>query len=228
MKLHNVEQGTDEWKMVKLCKPSMSHASTLRVNGAGNITYARQLVAEKLIGLAADDGYISNDMMRGIELESYARRAFIAQTGMDIEQIGFVETDYGYGCSPDGWLPGQYGLEIKCPKPHNHLAMMDIEKVLEEYNDQMQGGMLCCEVDRWFFVSFCPEIKQLPIIIHEISQDKKTIEKIHDGAINALEMRDKMLMSMPDDVNSDVARISVDAAKHWKYLTELNNGEVKL
>lgn len=51
----------------------------------------------------------------GTRNEAGALTEYIMETGNEVEQIGFVNYEHWAGCSPDGLIGEDGGLEIKCP-----------------------------------------------------------------------------------------------------------------
>ncbi len=105
---------------------------------------------------------------RGNALEPQAREWYAQHTGYDVVQVGFIEHDSGgFGCSPDGLIyldngdggsPNwpEWGVEIKCPMPENHLAWLLAGVLPDEHKLQVHAGMAVTGLDRWDFLSFCP------------------------------------------------------------------------
>jgi hypothetical protein len=65
-----------------------------------------------------------------------------------------LREDGRVGCSPDGFIGDDGILEIKCPKPENHIGyLLDVEGI--GYRCQVQGHALADgpEVGRYDFVS---------------------------------------------------------------------------
>jgi hypothetical protein len=94
-------------------------------------------------------------------------------TGYEVLEVGFVSQD-GFGCSPDGltiYADGncRHGVEIKCPVPETHLAWLwEHEKtgqMPECHKLQVHASMVCCEVSRWDFFSYCPGDVPMHVIV---------------------------------------------------------------
>jgi hypothetical protein len=118
----------------------------------------------------------------GNMLEPSARVAYESMTGYEVQEVGFVSQD-GFGCSPDGLFPDygdlrhadvvfekyKHGVEIKCPVPETHLAWLwEHEKtgqMPECHKLQVHASMVCCEVSRWDFFSYCPGDVPLHVVV---------------------------------------------------------------
>jgi len=165
---------------------------------AGAITYIRKKVAESLTMPSDTEQWQSPAMQWGNETEHQAVDAFIAKTGLDVQDCKdnqqFLQMG-GYGGTPDGVIidPTDYsitGLEIKCPDSHNHVFNLyniewggDLLKHYPEYYWQVQGLMLITGADYWFFVSFDPRFIEQKHQLHIVKIDR------HDGDIDLLTHR---------------------------------------
>lgn len=199
----------------------MSRASDLLTGGKGmtRASYLREVAAEILSGPPADDGYQSTDMVRGRELEHYARLAYEAASGKIVTQIGFATIAHGrIGASPDGLIHGgEAALEIKCPRPKNHLRYLARAQVERDHGAQLQGVAWVLEVPLVDFVSFCPEVSACPLIIHTIARDDDLIRRITDSAIYGITEIDKMVAEVRSlgSPSAKVRAIADEAAKYW-------------
>ncbi len=126
MKIIDVEQGTPEWHQIRLGRLTGSVVSdafaTIKSGwGAGRKNLRVRLVLERLTGKSQESGFSSFDMERGTLLEPDARSAYEVETGLLVQQIGFVAHDeLMAGCSPDG-LTEDGLVDFKCPKAATHL-----------------------------------------------------------------------------------------------------------
>jgi hypothetical protein len=125
MKKIECEQGSPEWLTARLGIPSASQFSKIVTGKGGKSTqveaYINQLVAEELTG-ETTLVYVNEHMKRGTELESDARELYEALTGTTVQEVGFCLHDtVNAGCSPDGLVGEDGGLEIKCAAPSTHV-----------------------------------------------------------------------------------------------------------
>jgi hypothetical protein len=207
----------------------MSHAADLLVGGQGKTrqSYLMKVAADRLASFPSDDFY-SRDMLRGNELERFARRAFEA-THSEVETVGFVlHDDERIGCSPDG-LTSYEGIEIKCPRPETHLKYLSKEYAAKEHGPQIQGCMWICERSWWYFVSFCPWVAALPLIIHTIDRDEAMIAKLAESAIRGADEIDELVHSVKTggQWTLEVEEHAAEARNHWANLFA-GNDEVQL
>jgi hypothetical protein len=177
MKIHDVEQKTDEWYSLRAGIPTTSNfdkiiTPTGKESGQSD-KYADKCLAEYLAGGPLDDGYTNHWMKRGTELEGEAREKYEFINDVDVEQVGFV-TNHGAGCSPDGMV-GRWGLiEIKCLKAEN---VIDSYRggVPKKYIPQVQGQMWVCEREYCDLVIYHPKLK---INIIRIEKDEEYVIKM--------------------------------------------------
>jgi hypothetical protein len=220
MKVIDCIQGTPEWHAVRRGKITMSHAKDLLTGGAGKTreSYLLKVAAERVSDYP-DPDYRTNDMVRGNELEPFARRIFEALMG-PIGQVGFVLHDNEQiGCSPDG-LGETYGLEIKCPRPDAHIKYMSAAFAAKEHGPQMQGCLWICERPVWYFVSFCPWVADNPFICHKFQRDDDMIAKIASSALSGVEEVAAMVGQVNSALPLTMAAYSIcdEAKKHWEFI----------
>jgi len=179
MQVLNLEQGTQEWLDARKGIPTASSFSKIVTPSKGDKstsskTYMYELIAEKLG--ASNESYSNEWMERGNELESMARSTFEFLTDLKVDEVGMIKTDCGnIGCSPDGLIGEDGGLEIKCPKASTHIKYI-LEGVLPlEYKTQVMGSLMVSERDYWYFMSYHPELD--PFIL-KIERDEEFISKM--------------------------------------------------
>jgi putative phage-type endonuclease len=134
-------------------------------------------VAEIIVGVP-DDTFQSEAMLRGKELEDEALSFLEFTHSLNFKQCGFIDSQKGYGCSPDGIdLENQIGLELKCPSAHTHIEYISSGELPDRYKAQVQGSMLVTGFKRWVFMSYHPDIKPLVIIVE---RDEEYINALQD------------------------------------------------
>lgn len=178
------EQGSDAWFAARLGTPTASEfgkiitPAKLELSKSAD-TYINKLVAEWLRG-KPDESFQSDWMKRGIEVEVEARNFYTFHTDTEVTQVGFCLSDTRmYGCSPDGLIADDGGLEIKCPSPGVHVGYLLGNKVPTEYRLQILGSILTTHRSWWDFVSYHPDMK--PLIVRtwrkDVEDDLKVLEK---------------------------------------------------
>lgn len=155
------EQGSIEWHQERLGKVTASRIADvmMKPNTAGYQNYRAQLICERLTGNPTET-FTSAAMQHGTDTEPQARAFYELETGLDVEQVGFVDHPKlaGSGASPDGLVRTDGLVEIKCPQPATHIKTLTGAAIDRKYLLQMQWQMVCTERDWCDFVSFCPSL----------------------------------------------------------------------
>ncbi len=176
MKIHNVDQGSDAWKELRAGLPTASCASrivtpTMKVSAASR-KYLCWLIAESIIGPA--DECDTKWMQRGTALETEAIRFYEYDQDVDVQRVGFITLDDGsFGCSPDGLIGEDGGVEIKTPTAGGHVE--NILGMSTAYMPQVQACMWVTERKWWDLLSFNPG---MPRVIVRVPRDEVYISKL--------------------------------------------------
>ena len=179
MKIHNFEQRTDEWYAIRKGKMTASNAETIIANGKGLETYIYNLMAE-YYSSAEKENYINADMQRGIDLEPEARLEFEFYTGLDVQEVGFIEHNEFIGVSPDGLIGDDGLIEIKCPNDSIYFKLLLNDNIKPEYIAQMQMQMYVTDRQYCYFVSYNPNFEK-SLYIKKINRDEEMIDKLKKG-----------------------------------------------
>lgn len=181
MIVHKVEQGGPEWLRLRLGIPTAScfkriiQPVNLKPSKSAD-KYACDLVAERLIGEPLDAAS-SKFMQRGSDMEEEAVSWYEMTRDVDIDRVGFVTNDdHTVGCSPDGHVGDNGGIEIKCLEAGN--CVYDIhkpEKLVADYRLQVQGCLWVTGRKWWDLISYHPTIE--PTVIR-CERDEECISAI--------------------------------------------------
>jgi len=182
MKIIDVEQNTQAWFEARLGIPTASNFDKI-VTMKGEPSkqaekYLYRLAAER-VSRQIENGYTNAFMERGHELEAEARKFYHLITTNEVKQTGLCLSDDGrYGCSPDGLVGDEGGLEIKCPIGSTQVAYLLSNDLPSEYYQQVQGTLLVTGRKWWDFVSYYPGLKPLIIRVtpDEAFQNKLKFE----------------------------------------------------
>ena len=186
MKIHNFEQRTEDWYNIRKGKMTASNAETIIANGKGLETYIYNLMAE-YYSSAEKENYINADMQRGIDLEPEARLEFEFYTGLDVQEVGFVEYNEFIGVSPDGLIGDDGLIEIKCPNDSIYFKLLLNDNIKPEYIAQMQMQMYITDRQYCYFVSYNPNFEK-SLYIKKITRDEEMIEKLKKGLDKGTEL----------------------------------------
>jgi len=177
MEIHNVEQGSDEWFAARMGVPSASQAGMILSPTGKPSTqaggYMNKLLGQWLTG--ESENFTSEAMNRGTEMEPEAR-AWFELSVAPVEQVGFIVKD-GFGCSPDGLVGEDSGLEIKCPMPPKHASYLIAQKLPTEYIPQVQSSMYVTGRGSWNFVSYHPKTVSMHIVVQRDEEWIKLFEE---------------------------------------------------
>lgn len=171
MKILELEQRSPDWYAARSGVPTASNfdkiITTTGTQSKQRTKYMYQLAGERL-GAVVDETYQSFAMTQGIEKEGDARLLYEMAKGSEVGAVGFCLSDCGkYGCSPDGLIGDDGGVEIKCPLLSTHVDYLlnSSDEVPSDYYQQVQGSLFVTGRKWWDFVSYYPGIK--PLIIRE-------------------------------------------------------------
>ncbi len=187
MKIIDCKQHSTEWTQARLGVVTASEVDALvtplwKVRaGEGVETYLYRKLSEKLLGWSPADlsGGGTWAMDQGNVVETIARPWYAFEYNCDIQTPGFIVSDDGkIGCSPDGLVGDDCGLEIKAPQPPTHLKYLIANEVPKDYLPQIHFSMLVTGRPRWMFVSYS---RQFPPLVIEVKRDEKIIGALNDA-----------------------------------------------
>jgi hypothetical protein len=190
MRIHNCEQGTEEWLRLRLGIPTASCFDQIITPKTAELSksssaYMHLLLAEWIGGQPLEE--FENDWTRhGHEYESEARSAYEFAAGAEVQQVGFITRDDGrVGASPDG-IVGNKGLcELKCPKANNHVAYLLTRACEEKYRPQLQGQLWVCEREWVDIQSYCPGF---PTVVVRVARDEAYIGKLSKAVLSFVDV----------------------------------------
>jgi hypothetical protein len=169
VKIIDCKQGTPQWVTARLGIPTASEFDRLVTpqgkprTGAGPRTYLMEKLAERLMGYPKNLGQ-SGPMEQGSIIESLARPWYEFTYDVKVQQVGFCVTDDGRcGCSPDGLIGEDGGIEIKSPETHTHLGYLLAGVVPDCYVAQVQGSLYVTGRKWWKFVSYSRHVPSLVV-----------------------------------------------------------------
>ncbi len=158
-----MEQGSEEWKEIRLGKVTASKMKDVMSNGRGgkpsktSETYMMDLIAERLTGESKP--FFENDAMKwGTATEPQARAMFELQEGLEVEEVAFIEYDDFVGMSPDGLIGDDGLIEIKCPNTSTQIKRALSDDYAADYKDQIQMQLWVSNRKYCYFLSFDPRL----------------------------------------------------------------------
>jgi hypothetical protein len=187
MRILEAEQGSEEWLAARVGRPSASQFHKL-VTSKGKASasadrYIDLMISERLTG-RSEPIFVTDAMQRGNFLEPEARAAYELVTGNEVEEVGFILDNSGeFGCSPDGLVGDEGGIEIKCPAAHNHVTWAREKVCPTKHYAQVQGCMYITGRKWWDFMSYHPDIK--PMIVR-VERDEEFITNLAEQILLAV------------------------------------------
>ena len=188
--IHRGGQQDAEWRRLRLgCATGSGFADVLAkpTSGKGESTsrrnYRVRLALELLTGQPEENTFTTRAIQTGIEREPIARARFEEETGHLVEEVSFIKLNHMMaGCSPDGLIDDDVGLEIKCPSKAVHLSYLSLtDQPPAEYLAQVQGCLFVTGRKRWKFVSFNPDFPpELQLHHFTVERDDLYIKRLED------------------------------------------------
>ena len=179
MQIHNCEQKSDEWHVIRKGKMTASNATAIGNCGKGLETYTKEIV-RKEISSKIDD-YSNKDFERGNELEPIARQMYELEKDVKVEQVGFIEHDEFTGCSPDGLVGEDGGIEIKCSDDKIYFDyLLEKEKAISsDYLWQCQMNLFITGRKWWDLIVYNPNFEKSMFVFRILPdlEKFKTLEK---------------------------------------------------
>lgn len=183
---HNMPQRSEEWFAIRSGKITASEVGEYLANGKQNATTEKAKLnlfcakIAEMAGCEAPPRFENWAMTRGTELEPLAREAYELESGNRVEECGFVEhQSRNFGCSPDGLVGIDGGLEIKCPIPATHIKYFMDGTLPDEYRMQVHFTLAVTGRAWWDFFSFCPRLPSLLVRVERDSFTDRVSAGIH-------------------------------------------------
>lgn len=193
--IYDVIQGTEEWLALRRGKMTASHAQAIAAAGKGLDTYTSEIAAELYTGKGKKI-YKNAAMQNGNDTEHLVRIAYEMYTGESVYEIGFAQYNEYVGCSPDGLVGGDGGVEIKSRDSDEdsysltHLKLLLGEEDFEScYVWQCHMNMLVLNRQWWDLISYDPSFKDKSLFIRRIYRDESKDSKL----LNGFEVGEKMI-----------------------------------
>lgn len=185
-KIHTgCSQGELEWDMLRLGRPTASEFDQILTpefrarTGEMPKSYLARKIAEKWYGKPLV-GFSTWATEQGEFLEQEARPFYELEYGEEVKRVAFVETDDGRcGCSPDGLIGDDGGIEIKCPEAHTHVGYLLRGELPKDYVMQVHGSLYVTGRKWWRFFSYR---RKFPPLLLTVERDEEIMEKI-DAAL---------------------------------------------
>jgi putative phage-type endonuclease len=194
-----IEQGTPEWHELRRGKVTASRvadimAKTKTGTSTSRGNYLVELALQRVTG-TVEESFSNTAMQWGTDNEPYARMAYEASSNVFVEQVPFIDHPVipWFGCSPDGLVATDGGVEIKCPyQSAIHWGYVKANELPAKYVYQVHTQIMCAERDWWDFVSFDPRMpERSKLLIKRVYRDEKILADIESAVKQFLEEVEK-------------------------------------
>lgn len=191
-----IEQRTDEWQAARAGKLTASvFADILATTQSGKPTAARAKLMrlkafERTAGVAKHE-IGGKALTWGREIEPFSKEDYQVHTGNIVTEAGFIlhpQFDF-IGCSPDGLIGSDGGLEMKSPHDEQVHVLTWLEGMPDEHIPQVQGCMYVTGRRWWDFVSYDPRAgERFRLYVQRIHRDEEYITSILEPGLLQFEM----------------------------------------
>lgn len=184
MNILNVKQNSVEWEMARLGVVTASEMDEL-ISPEGKPRtgdrvekYLAVKLTERVLGMT---GSIPNTfaMDNGAILEREALPYLEFAHGWKIDRVGFcISDDKKIGCSPDGLIGEDGGVEIKCPLATTHVRYLMEGELPKIYRAQVNMSLYVTGRKWWQFVSYNRHLPPLILRVERNEQDMEAIARV--------------------------------------------------
>ena len=217
-----MEQRSPEWFSARVGRVTGSVAGAI----LGHAPYAtrddilRRMVRDYHGAESEFQGNIATDY--GTINEDGALIDYRMETGNDVELVGFIEKDEWAGCSPDGLIGDNGGLEIKCPFGKRKDAVPQFKFLADQphYYDQVQFSLWVTGREWWHFFQWAPGGTMLEYVEPDqawLDENLPRLRQFHAEYLDAIKAPDEHLK--PRRVQIDTAKAAL-MLQEWDDLTE--------
>lgn len=193
-----MEQRTPEWFEARIGKVTASNfGKVLTKAKTGNglsvtaQSYLEKIIAEVMTGQSKE--FTTQSMQWGMDNEDGAVYEFEKREFVEVQRVGFLnyqgsnELLKNYvGCSPDGLIGEDGGVEVKCMDSENFVHMMlNQDAIKKAHMAQIQGCMMVTGRKWWKYVLYDPRVKQYEkqMIIITVQRDENYIKDLETKLI---------------------------------------------
>jgi hypothetical protein len=182
MKIIDCKQYSPEWWSARRGVPTASRFDEIITPSTGKKSGQAKAYMAELAGDVAclnpnffserDAKPKSYAMAAGTANEPHARLFYEMERSAEVQQVGFVMSDCGrFGCSPDGLVGEDGGLELKCPMLKTQAQYVLGGTLPVEYRPQVHGTLIITGRPWWDFLSYSPG---LPPLLVRVEPDEYT------------------------------------------------------
>ena len=188
MEKNIVEQRSQEWFQMR--KGRITSSEIHKIMGGKSINdltdTAKTYLLEKVSELYGGFAQLAQGpaLEWGTELEPLAIEKYTERTNLQVNKASFIPVGDYFGGSPDGLVPPDGIIEVKCPyNSANHFKHVliktaeDFKKIASNYYYQCLSNMICAEAQWCDFISFDPRVdSRYQMFVFRFSRDEKEAE----------------------------------------------------
>jgi putative phage-type endonuclease len=175
-----LEQRTEEWHAARKGRITASSVGAI----LGHAPYAtrddvmRRMVREWVGAEQEFEGNIATEY--GTRNEAGALTEYMMETGNVVEAVGFITRDDWAGCSPDGLIGEEGGLEIKCPFGLRKDETPAFKSIFDQphYFDQVQFSIWVTNRSWWNFYQWSPNGTSMEKVMWSGSWQDQNLPKL--------------------------------------------------
>ena len=163
-----IEQRSAEW--FEMRKGRITSSEIYKIMGKGDLTEtAKTYLLEKVCELygGVTEPAVGAALTWGTDLEPVAIEHYEKLVKVKVDKASFIPVGDYYGGSPDGLIPKEGIIEVKCPfKSANHFkhgminSAEKFKKIAPNYYWQCVSNMVCAEAKWCDFISYDPRVKE--------------------------------------------------------------------
>ena len=180
MKIHMVEQRSEEWFILKSGK--LSGSTVDNIYKSTKAKFIDSIVADRLTGRVEINGFVNDAIQRGIDFEDFAKDEFSDKYNLKVTDVGFIEHNDYVGISPDGIVFGTdgnplYGIEIKCPNTKELVGVFRTNKVPVSHLRQCLLQLYCMPtMQKVYYIVYDNRLEIYPMHVIEVKREEYTEE----------------------------------------------------
>lgn len=175
-----MEQRTAEWHSARKGLITASSVGAI----LGNAPYAtradvmRRMVRDWVGADAEFEGNIATEY--GVNNEAGALVEYTMETANKVEAVGFIAFEDWAGCSPDGFINADGGLEVKCPFGLRKEENPQFKTIQEQphYYDQVQFSLWVTGRKYWHFYQWNPVATKLECVLPDQAWRDENLPKL--------------------------------------------------
>lgn len=167
-----IEQRSEAWFQVRAGKITASNVGAiLGVNPYRTREDVMRAMVREVHG--AESEFVTNQAIQwGVYNEDGALIDFSFKTGLEVQKAGFIPYEDWAGCSPDGLIGDDSGVEAKCPfSLRTAHCPVPFKSLAEQphYEAQVQFSMFVTQRKTWNFFQWAPNETRNELV--EFSQE---------------------------------------------------------